>query len=288
MPLSKTRLPFPRLISRYNLLNKNGLIFALISPLVYPGEILHRNGIFDSHLQISLITLVVLNSAITENPLSLEIVQEEGTNASEILDLCIKLTPDGIIELFQKLNMDLMCSKKDELKNKAIVGYDSTGFKKISNDFNLFLERGKLTTQLKNKATYSTGTEMVQIEGPTSSVLIAKNPKDIVLNHSASIQIFMPFDEDFTQKKLNHQSKHANKYDPQLFKGDCNYVKHSFKRLLSCTVEIPFLSQITKVLSANRVQNVQPVFEFIKRMIENITLINNLPKLKQNEMLSIM
>lgn len=250
------------------------------TPMIDITKLLTRSGIPSDHLKISLITLLTLNSAHLETPVSLELIDDSYAGADNILRICTGLTPNVyLLNFSRKLTFNDLLTEKDKIKGRAIVGYDSVEFEKIKDKINLLLKNQSLIEELTLSSKFGGVPHRIDITGPTSCVLITKNPKKLILTDPSFLRCYLqPSSQSVAYVSELSQEDQAN------LKVHSNLMQINLERLQHQKVTIPYTDQITQHLV--KTKNAHDKVETLLRMLRVITIINNSPPLNAIELLS--
>ncbi|HUT70663.1 MAG TPA: hypothetical protein VMW89_08280 [Desulfatiglandales bacterium] len=256
----------------------------LKSPLCEASKILLEGGFSRKELKVGLMTLVALNSAHLGDPLALEIIADEASGAPNILGLCLEMTPKDYVSEFHEMLPELLYGAGDTLKNKVIVGFDSTKFKKASRELNLLFERGSIVTQDKVRSKYAIGNQEGKIEGPVSLVLITNDPKKIFITNPYALRVHLDHDQDCINNRLLRFLKKVEDCDPGLSKVGNARVKRIFQRLEPRPVRIFDVKQLIGGLLKANSRKATGIAEMIIRINKIIARINNPPAPSASEL----
>ncbi len=268
------------ILSQGTMIECNGV---LKSPLCFAGEILNSKGFSNNDIKIGLITLLGLNSVHLGNPLAVEITGENESYASKLLKYCLDMTPERYVKQFQAMSVEDLYSVGNGLKNKVIVTFDSKGLKQVSQKLNDLFSNGIIVEQVRYKSKYEVGLQEIKIEGPISCVFLTKEPKNSCITVPSAVHLTVESDQSSVDSELAFAL--GQDINESLLKMMCARVRFIFGRMNSRLVDIPYASQIAKILKGN-VQNADGKAEMIKAMLANIARLNNPPKLSEAEVVA--
>jgi len=239
------------------------------SLLCKASEILREKGVAGGELKIGLNALLVLISPQLNDPQALEIVEDEARGAADIVELCSKMVPENAVLKLLNLDRKKLFEMRQDLPYKAIIGADSKGFRKAATEIKLLIDDGSVTDQVTYHTPLGPRTEEVRVEGPTSIILIARNPEDAILSPPSALRVDMTNDQSRNQP--------SGDCDDDMFDAHCQIMSTCLERIKGVPVRIPFSAQIEASLVESGVRYPRETASMIFRAIRNITRINNPP-----------
>ena len=250
------------------------------TPILDIAKLLMRSGVPSDHLRVSLITLLTLLSAHLNNHIELELIDEAYAGADNILRICTSLTPqDFLINLSRKITFETLLAEKDNLKGRAIVGFDSVEFEKVKEKINLLLKNQSLVDESTIQTMRGSLSQRVVIEGPTACVLMTRNSKKLILNDPSFLKCYLQPSSLAIADVSGLSPKERAKLTV-----DYNNRKANLGRLQHQDVKIPYREQIIQHLEKTKIALGK--FETLMRMLSLITIINKYSPIGINEFVS--
>jgi len=253
-------------------------------PARHIAGILRSQGISEEHLKTGLITFLAMNSAGLGVPLGVEVIDDQQSGAIPLLEACSEVTPpENKIEL-SDVSLRTLVKEREQIRGRAIVGFNGEAFKKNEDILNLLLERQMLSWQETLMAKYGEVVQGAVVQGPVACVAVNKDPKHPILTYPGALRIQLN-PEHLTRgsvpvsTSLSQNREELNKLDWQI-----RLVRSSIKRLRPAPVRISFGNQILQSLVASKAQHAQQKYETFMRLISAITLLNNPPPLYKKEL----
>jgi hypothetical protein len=247
-----------------------------ISPLCICSDLLRIQGIPSGNLRVAMATLLTCNSAHTGNPLGEEITESGETGAASMLGACLNLTPAKAIIEMPKFTTETILRERDQIRFRTIIGFDGEGYRKENRLLNLLLELQVLKNQETLDTKYSKVFEEVTVQGPTSLIVINKNPTLPILTNPSFLHLYMNPEASGTDQPLFLEKK----FDKEMY---FSWVRASLERLQPHPVMIPFMEQLTRHLVDSKVKYSQQKAETLSRMLSVVVLTNNPPPLWKSE-----
>jgi len=243
--------------------------------IVFKGE-----GILsESHLRAALITLIATNSAHLGDPLVAILSTEDRTRATGIMDAVVKLTPEEFLMEFSSFSPATFMAGNNPFKGKTILGFNSKGFRKGSEDLLALVERSTWTqhhvkTQGQNKVVQKS-----QSFGPTAWVTVAGD--DDFLQHPSVLKIPIETEMESARDRLSYMAGQSSSRADASEAYDL--IKTGFRRLSHCRVEIPFAHELATFIADSNIADAESKFRIILHMLGNIVRINNSPAVTEEE-----
>ena len=250
------------------------------------GAILRGYGIRSQLLKVGLIVWTALNSARSGDPLSVVLTETDGANATSILNICMRMTPKSSILEFTELPSKTLFKGGPQFRGKAIVSFDSGGFKRGFQNLAQLLERGRVVShQPPPGKEQSSGLQQHEVEGPIALVTIARDPKDPILTLPFILRLHLTSDPKSQTQRLMDKAKPADPTEQSRLILESALLVKRLEKLTDNPVVIPFADQLLKALDS-RIQDFETKVDLIFRLLKNIARINALPLITQEDIMS--
>ena len=248
------------------------------TPFSVFADFFRKQNLPPEHVKMGLINLVVLTSGHLGHPVVLEIMDDDGAGAADLMEKCMNLTGDFFWKSFTQMPLEDLIGAKDQIKGKTIVGLYSSGFEKGKEEFNRFLANQKLITQpIVRSAKFGNFSPTIEIVGPTGCALISNNAKKRIMTHPAFLGIpFKPATRGYCPPELGERKGAQLELDQ-------DRIRESLQRLTGNQVTIPYREVIINHLRGLNHQSALAKAEMILRMLKVITIINNSPPITLSE-----
>jgi len=243
--------------------------------------VLKTQGILsESHLKAALITLIATNSALLGDPLVAVLSAEDETRAMRVLDVVRKLTPDEFIIEFSNFNPNTLLAGNNPFKSKTILGLNSKGFKKGSEDLLALVERSTWTQHHLKAQGQDKVVKKSQSFGPTAWVSVAGDDNDL-LHHPSVLKIPIETEMESARDRLLYMAgQSSNRSDAS---EAYDLIKTGFRRLSHCRVEIPFAQELATFIADSNIADADSKFRIILYILSNVVRINNSPAVTEEE-----
>jgi hypothetical protein len=235
------------------------------SPLNTIADIFRNIGLQGQYLVAALISVLTMVSAKLGFPGALIIV-DEVSDANALVSLAEKFIPENLVFRATELDDKALFRSSKELSGRVIVNDNLSGLKKSQTYIEGLIEMGHTVMQIP-QSSFNGGkrNEQVEINGPTSLIAVANNPEKADFKCSTLMKIVFDAEDSaglidrdaFADKELHLEARAFAK---------------AFKRMVRCSVDIPFKEQIEEFARQHRIS--QRILVPLINMVSVLTVIN--------------
>jgi len=220
--------------------------------------------------QALLTTFGSIAAHLNEN-ITIILSEQQGVNGLSLLNTILKIIPDNFTSEFSDLNKQFLIFNPGALKNKAVVAYSSGALKKNSSLLRNLVERGNVKDQTLSKASGVTSINEINIEGPTSIIVLVGKQEPRWLKAFSALRLTLDSNPNFVIEQLNMR---RSRPDPNRILIHQKIVKKEIGRLKPQPVNIYFEGQIIDCLDTSNNESIA-IIDTICTFIKVISIINN-------------
>ncbi|MEI7637910.1 MAG: hypothetical protein WCJ37_11435 [Syntrophus sp. (in: bacteria)] len=246
--------------------------------------LLKKQMITGHNLKIAMLTLVNILSAKVNKPMGIMLAASDFSVGMKILKQCMLLAPEDAYRERELLKNEELFGDASELRGKAIISFDASGFAKAWGHLEKMLTMGYAIHTEVMKSDYGPSIRPHRADFWVSMVGIIPDMKDKRFNHPSILKVPLHVDE-YPSSRLLGQYQDGRQVDLETEVATVR-LRETLARLRPMAVNIPFSDMLFDAIKSANPSDPEKKMEVVLKTLAICTIINNPDQVSKDEIIA--